>query len=166
MTQTNESPKSILRVLLLDDDPTMLKMMRLRVKGALGAVEIETATEPAVRPGFDVYVIDNEFPDGTHGGLLAWEARRLSPDALILAYSGRLDRETLMQLINFGCNGAYDKTQAEAMTQMFSVIADYRLRRSLAETAAPAAKPGLIRELRGLLSDWSSQLRYEESRQT
>ena len=97
------------KALLLDDDENVLAILRHFLKQRIPYIQVEVSCQPNLAAGYDIYLIDNDF-NGRHlGSCLAKEAREQAPDALIIAYSSKLDRNLLKHLINSNCDGAFDK---------------------------------------------------------
>lgn len=97
------------RALLVDDDPMALEHLELLLSSRFPDLEITTRRAPDVTGEFDFFFLDNDFEGELMAGKLAREIRRREQRATVVAFSGRLDIETLKRLINAGCDGACEK---------------------------------------------------------
>jgi len=97
------------RALLVDDDPMALEHLELLLSSRFPDLEITTRNLPDVAGEFDFYFIDNDFDGELWAGRLAREIRTRDKNATVIAFSGRLDIDSLKRLINAGCDGACEK---------------------------------------------------------
>lgn len=150
------------RALLVDDDPFALEHLDLLLSSRFPDLVIEKRTRPDVGGNFDFYFLDNDFEGELLAGRLASEIRARQPEATIIAFSGRLDVETLKRLINAGCDGACEKGAPRGWRPIFELV-DARLA-AMAERHRRAAGPfGGVRHaagsIRDLLEDWNERER-------
>jgi len=161
----NPVPVSRLKALIVDDDPWSMRLLRGMLKECFPMLDVETRATPVVEAGYHIYLLDNDFSGSPCAVSLARQVRLLAPDALVIAFSGQLDRTTLVDLLNAGCDGACDKGRLTEMPGVMAVIQRYceslvvaqngRSRGSLREAARAVAD--LIRE-------WNTRLDNEERR--
>ncbi|MCC7140077.1 MAG: response regulator transcription factor [Planctomycetes bacterium] len=151
------------RVLLLDDDPQALAVLRHDLKTACPDLEVETRTVADVSGrAFDVYVVDNDFGGDAKATALLDAVRATAPHALVLAWSARLDAPTLRRLLNAGCDGAFAKQDRAETAQAVRVVAA----RAAALTRAGRGRRGpvlaVLDAVTDLLREWNRRLDAEE----
>ena len=147
--------------LLIDDDVWCLRLLKGMLQQCFPELRIVTRTEPDVSGEFDIYFIDNLIGDTFMVESLARQIRRTRPDALVIAFSATLDRETLKTLLSAGCNGACDKTIPSDLPMTMAVTQRY----IEGVLAAPAREGrglrGVLTSIRGLLREWNARLERE-----
>lgn len=150
-----------MRALLIDDDPSALDAVAFALRARFPDLAVECRTIPDGSGDFDVFLVDNDF-DGVHLGIeLAVRIRAACPNALILAYSGRLDAPLLKGLLNAGCSGAFDKSEPADLQSALDVIAAYQE----SVCPAPASSGGFLeaaRSITALLREWNHRLDADE----
>jgi len=148
------------RALLVDDDPMALEHLELLLSSRFPDLEIETRHRPDVAGHFDFYFIDNEFEGELQAGRLAREIRSRDRDALVIAFSGRLDVETLKRLINAGCDAACEKGQPNSWRPILDLVQD-RLTAMVQVHKREAGPFGGVRHaagsIRDLLQEWNER---------
>ena len=110
------------RALLVDDDPMALEQLELLLTSRFPDLEVEKRCHPDVAGSFDFYFLDNDFDGELQAGRLAQEIRARERGAVIIAFSGRLDVETLKRLINAGCDGACEKGAPGSWRPIFDLV--------------------------------------------
>lgn len=160
----NNSPN----VLVLDDDPVVLKLLALRLRKRFPTVAVDCQRQPVAVGAYDIYILDNDFHGRPLAADLAEHIKQQQPGSLVLALSGTLDADTLKRLINCGCAGAFDKSSPAEIDAMLATIADHlagdnsaavngtRPRSRVADTARAIAE---------LIRDWNHRLELEERRE-
>ena len=149
------------KILLVDDDPMALSFLEFKLRSGLPAFDCETRTEPNIDGAFDIYFIDNDFQGRRVAAELASRIRRERPDALIIAFSGTLDSQTLKNLINAGCSGACDKSQPGDLDEALQVARKYIDTLNQQRASQRPQRGGLVdavRSIRGLLDSWNTRL--------
>ena len=142
------------RVLILDDDELALALLKMKLGVAFPDMDIETTTDPAAVGTHDIFLIDNEFDGVVLGPTLGREARRLNPEALIVAFSSTLDTVALKGLLNAGCDGACDKSDPEDFDRLVAIMRNYAAcMRSRARGIG-----GVMRSMVDLLRLWNGRL--------
>ncbi len=154
--------RSPIRALLLDDDENVLAILRHYLNEQIPGLEVEVRSKPSIAKGYDIYLIDNDFGGRQAGALLATEARRVAPEALVLAYSSKLDRALLKRLINASCDGAFDKDCAAERVEMLKLIEAFTQERMRERGGIGNGPVAILREMAGLLSSWNNRLGEEE----
>ena len=148
------------RALLVDDDPMALEHLELLLSSRYPDLEIETRQEPDVSGRFDFYFLDNDFEGELMAGALAREIRTRAPQATIIAFSGRLDVDTLKRLINAGCDGACEKGVPSSWRPILALV-ETRLHNMVASHRREAGPFGGVRHaagsIRDLLEDWNER---------
>lgn len=165
------------KVLMLDDDPDIHKIFKMQFRNKFPNLQLDTSLQPDAPPGYDVYVIDNEFAEGKVGGSLAQTIRKQSPDAVIIAHSATLDTQTLKLLLNNGCSGACEKGNPKDLEVLFNLIAACELEKrkkqdsaasipvitppTYSERPSTSGSKGIFAALRtaaDLLREWNARL--------
>ena len=163
--ETKLTTKSAHRIMVLDDDPFALELIEFRLKQRFPGIEVDCTTKPELKSGYDLYLIDNEFEGRHMAAELAGSAKTVDPETPVLAFSARLDRESLKKLINNGCIGAFDKRQPKEFDQMLETIEQHfiNLDQNDTNTAAPGKTAELIKSISELLHEWNQRLRIENA---
>lgn len=110
------------RALLVDDDPMALEHLELLLTSRFPDLEVEKRRQPDAAGRFDFYFLDNDFDGELLAGRLAHEIRARQRDAVIIAFSARLDVHTLKRLINAGCDGACEKGAPQSWRPILDLV--------------------------------------------
>lgn len=161
----SQLPTTRIRALLIDDDVWSLRLMRGMLRECFPMLHVDTRSEPSIEAGYHIYLIDNDFAGTLRGAALAQEVRQMAPDALVVAFSGNLDRLTLLNLLNAGCDGVCDKANIGDLPRVMEIIQRYiealissqNGRRKVSAREAISAICSLLRE-------WNTRLDKEETR--
>jgi len=151
------------RALLLDDDPSALAVLKHELLTAVPGLDVDERSTPDVSgPAYDVYVVDNDFDGRACAGHLLETIRTTAPDALVLAWSARLDAPTLKRLVNAGCDGAFAKQDREEMRRAVGIVAARAdaLRRPARRRGRPVA--AVLDAVTTLLREWNRRLDSED----
>ena len=154
-----------IKILLVDDDPMALSFLEFKLRSALPVFECETRTEPNIDGAFDIYFLDNDFQGRRVAAELASRIRQERPNALIIAFSGTLDSQTLKNLINAGCSGACDKSQPGDLDEALKVTRKYidtLQRQRESEKPQRGGIVDAVRSIRGLLDSWNTRLDQQQ----
>ena len=154
-------------VLVLDDDPLLLKMISMKIQRRLPPLDVATTERPFAVCSYDIYILDNDFRGRTLAADLAEAIVEQQPDSLVLALSGTLDTQTLKRLINCGCAGAFDKGQPAEIDAMIDHIQARLSGENPGDDAARNHRGGVggtARAISTLIRDWNRRLELEESR--
>lgn len=148
------------RALLVDDDPMALEHLELVLSSRFPDLEITTRRTPDVSGSFDFYFLDNDFEGELLAGKLAREIRSANEDALVVAFSGALDVETLKRLINAGCDGACEKGVPASWRPILAMVEE-RLAAMIDSHRREAGAFGGVRHaagsIRDLLEEWNAR---------
>ena len=148
------------RALLVDDDPMALEHLELLLSSRFPDLEITTRRTPDVSGEFDFYFLDNDFEGQLMAGALAREIRARSKSATVVAFSGRLDIETLKRLINAGCDGACEKGTPSSWRPILALV-EKRLEEMVHSHKRAAGPFGGVKHaagsIRDLLEDWNER---------
>jgi N-acetylglucosaminyldiphosphoundecaprenol N-acetyl-beta-D-mannosaminyltransferase len=148
------------RALLVDDDPMALEHLELLLSSRFPDLELTTRRTPDVSGEFDFYFLDNEFEGERKAGELAREIRARSKTAVVVAFSGRLDVETLKWLINAGCDGAAEKGVPSSWRPILALV-EKRLADMVASHRREAGPFGGVRHaagsIRDILEEWNER---------
>jgi len=146
--------------LLVDDDPIALEHLELLLSSRFPDLEITTRREPDVAGRFDFYFLDNDFGGRTLAGELAREIRAHDKAATVVAFSGRLDVDTLKSLINAGCDGACEKGVPSSWRPILGLVEE-RLADMVASHRRAAGAFGGVKHaagsIRDLLEEWNQR---------
>jgi len=148
------------RALLVDDDPMALEHLELLLSSRFPDLEITTRTTPDVSGDYDFYFIDNDFEGELMAGTLAREIRSRQKEATVIAFSGRLDVETLKRLINAGCDGACEKGVPTSWRPILALV-EKRLAEMVESHRRAAGAFGGVKHaagsIRDLLEQWNER---------
>lgn len=158
-------PASRIRALLIDDDVWSLRLMRGMLRECFPMLHLDTRSVPSAEAGYHIYLIDNDFSGTLRGSTLAHEIRQVAPDALVIAFSGNLDRLTLLNLLNAGCDGVCDKANIADLPRVMEIIQRYieTLVSSQNGRKKVSAREA-ISAICSLLREWNTRLDKEEAR--
>ncbi|MEX0326957.1 MAG: response regulator [Puniceicoccaceae bacterium] len=147
------------RMLILDDDPIVARMMRVHLLNAFPEAEVDICLEAMVPPEYDIYFLDNDFNGRLMGLRLLRNIRQISPHALVVALSNTLDMETMEQLMNGGCNAVYNKRYPERSRDARDVIRNYLdIVKKLKSGRASGKITDVARSLKQLVSEMNKRL--------
>ena len=147
------------RMLILDDDPIASAVIRKQLQLSFPEAVVDIQHDPQVLPGYDVYLVDNDFNGKYLAGHLVKEARSLSPSALIVSLSSTLDLSTLYEMVNDGCNAVFDKGNPHESWQAKQVIRNYLT--VLSDAYLSRKKFSVVQllfSLKRLLKEWNTRL--------
>ena len=151
-----------IRTLILDDDEWALRLIRYVLEESLPGVEIEERESPEISGQFDIYIVDNDFDGARRAAQIVPLVREQNPEALIVAFSGTLDRSTLKTLLNAGCNAAFEKGRPNDLEALSQVAREYA--KSNRDRSEP--RRGVFesaRVIRDLIHEWNERITQEES---
>lgn len=154
------------RVLLIDDDAVVARLLSFRIMRACPNAEVEVELTPIVRPGFDIYVVDNDFGGKQEGMRLAETLALATPGATVLLLSSYLDAKLLKRAVNARCHGAFDKRDPEDLARLVRTIADTPAIGAAGRelVRARSTRLGLMGEIATLIRQWNRRMRSEEAR--
>lgn len=143
-----------------------LSFLEFKLRQGLPPFECETRDQPNVDGQFDVYFLDNDFQGRRVAAELAQHIRQRRPGALIIAFSGTLDQQTLKKLINAGCSGACDKSVPSDLDDAIGVARQFIDKLKQQREAERPQRGGLVdavRSIRGLLDSWNTRLESQQN---
>lgn len=148
-----------LKALIIDDDQDAANWLKYLVQSRFPALEVEVRLTPDASGDHDLYLVDNDFHGSCLAAELATSIRRVQPNSLVIAVSSCLDRDTLKQLLNLGCDGGFDKSDPEDLSRMSRIIDAFVQRRQL-ELGSDESRGflGALRSIRELLRQWNQRL--------
>ena len=153
-----------LKALLLDDDEYALEFLQAVLRERYPRLHVVRRLAPDPTGDFDLYFLDDDFEGLRLAGRLARRIRAQKPQAVILAFSASLDKPTLKELLNAGCNGVCDKKVPTDMDEMLRA-----LDRCLLEMEEDRAQPPdqitgsfLLTTFRDLFREWNRRLDSQE----
>ncbi|MHC4990700.1 MAG: response regulator [Planctomycetota bacterium] len=147
--------------LILDDDVWSLRLMRGMLGECFPDLQVQVREQPDADGAFDIYFIDNDFNGELRAVELATRIRDREPEALIIAFSGNLDADSLKALINAGCDGAFDKTVPEDLSRAMEATRTYIEHRQSDRVQADGLR-ATLRSVRELLREWNTRLERQD----
>jgi len=153
-----------LKALLLDDDEYALEFLQAVLRERYPALKIERRLEPDPTGDFDLYFLDDDFEGLRLAGRLARRIRAQKPQAVILAFSASLDKPTLKELLNAGCNGVCDKKVPADLDEMLRALDRCVQEIEEARELPPDQITGrfLLTAFRDLFREWNRRLDSQE----
>lgn len=148
-----------LRALVIDDDQDAAEWLVYQLQTRFPEMQTELRLSPNVTGDFNIYFIDNDFHGTSLAGLLAETVRAQHPQALIVAFSARLDNPTLKRLVNAGCDGAFDKSSPQDVGRMIDIVAAYSQRPG--SESVSGGFLSAVRSIRDLLREWNRRLQRD-----
>jgi N-acetylglucosaminyldiphosphoundecaprenol N-acetyl-beta-D-mannosaminyltransferase len=146
--------------LLVDDDPVALEHLELLLTSRFPDLDVTTRRMPDVSGRFDFYFVDNDFEGELMAGDLARAIKARDKTATVVAFSGRLDVDTLKSLINAGCDGACEKGVPSSWRPILALV-EKRLGDMVASHSRAAGAFGGVKHaagsIRDLLEDWNGR---------
>lgn len=152
------------RLLLIDDDPVVAGILALRIQRSCPGVAVDCQNKPVATPGYDIYVVDNDFGGSQEGVRLAESLAVVSPGATVLVLSSFLDTTLLKRAVNVQCKGAFDKRDPDDVALLLRAIADASSAGPGEDMTATAQPRGLVREVANLINEWNQRMGAEEGR--
>lgn len=155
-------------VLILDDDPVVLKLLSGRIKKRFPDVHVDGQEQPVAVGAYDIYILDNDFHGRPLAADLAEHIKKQQPNSLVLALSGTLDAHTLKRLINCGCAGAFEKSAPAEIDSLIAMIDDHLKEDRYARdgSSRPQNRVGeTARAIASLIHNWNRRLELEEMRE-
>ncbi len=147
----------MLTVQIIDDDQWVILHLEQAVKSVLPEAEVMHTMEPSVLPGCDIYLIDNQFGAERKGMELVRKARAIQPEALVIVFSGNLERREILALIDSGCDAIAEKGDAESLQKLLGKLAEFSDRQAESSRSSQSLR-GTIRAMRQLLVAWNHVL--------
>ena len=145
-------------VLIVDDDQDAAEWLQYLLQTRFPSAKIEIRLNPDASGTYDIFLIDNDFHGTCLAADLARAIRASNPHALIVAFSAYLDRQTLKQLVNLGCDGACDKSDPNDVERMSQIISAFVERSKKQPAAQSTGFLGAVRSIGDLLRQWNQRL--------
>lgn len=150
------------KIIVIDDDSIVTGVMRHHLKSNFPEAIIDISNAPVIRPGYDIYFLDNDFGGMALAKRLLQQVREVSPHALVVALSNTLDLDVMRDLVNAGCNIVYDKRYPGEATEARQVIRNYLT--ILEDKYNRLNRPKLVdlaNSIKRLLGEWNTRLNGE-----
>ena len=154
-------------ILILDDDPVLLKLLETRIQSRFPDATVETRSKPIAVGVYDVYILDNDFQGRSLAADLAEEIKKNQPGSMVAALSGTLCTTTLKRLVNCGCDGAFDKSDPTEIDALMRALEQYLNKQQESSPKSGLSGAGLLETTRAiskLIRDWNHRLEIEERR--
>lgn len=164
MNQNSEPAAVRKRLLLIDDDPVVSEILMLRIKHSCPMVEATSISDPLAPPGYDIYVVDNNFGGRHEGVRIAETIATASPGAVIFMLSSFLEVRVLKRVMGVQCRGAFDKREPEDIAALLRAIADTASREPAETMIEMPRGRGLLGEMTALIREWNRRISAEQSR--
>ena len=155
-------------ILILDDDPVLLKLLEVKILTRYPDALVETRKKPVAVGFYDVYILDNDFQGRSLAADLAEEIKNNQPHSMVVALSGTLCNQTLKRLVNCGCDGAFDKSDPAELDLLMKSLDQYLQNFQDSSIDRKPGGPGLLetaRSISNLIRDWNHRLELEERRE-
>ncbi len=111
------------QALILDDDPWIGELLRVRLEAGIPGLEVTSRTIPDTSGEFDLYFVDNKFGNLSLAAELVRDIRRDVPGALIVVLSGDLDRPELLDLVAADCDLVCEKSGSRQIATTVAEVA-------------------------------------------
>jgi len=145
-------------VLIVDDDQDAAEWLQDLIQTRFPTARVEVRLTPDASGAYDIFLIDNDFHGTCLAADLAKAIRGANPHALIVAFSAYLDRQTLKQLVNLGCDGACDKSDPQDVERMAQIISAFIDKTATASAEKSTGFLGAVRSISDLLRQWNQRL--------
>jgi DNA-binding NarL/FixJ family response regulator len=149
------------RLIILDDDKSICEILLMRIRSACPELDAVAIQEPVAVPGYDIYIIDNDFGGRPEASRLAEAIAKASPGAAVLMLSSMLEVNLLKRALGLACKGAFDKRDPADVTMLVETV------KKLAQhwpTGTSTGKGSIVRDLAALIREWNERITDEESR--
>jgi CheY-like chemotaxis protein len=152
------------RILVLDDSLVHCKAMAAKLQTLIVACHVDTTCEPLAPPGYDVYIVDNEFDGKECAQELVRSIKMHSPSALIILCSSSMDYAKLSRAMNKGADAIIDKTRYEDFLDTLEIITEYlNALRSCGKRLGPISQMNAtVRSIREVISQWSAHMESQK----
>jgi DNA-binding NarL/FixJ family response regulator len=117
--------------------------------------------KPDPKGNFDIFFVDNDFQGEPVASKLVSYIRKNHPGSLIVAFSATLDNSTLKELIEAGCNGAYDKSQDRDLKKLHTLVDTY-LNQVYQKSNAKFHFIDTLKSITLLIHEWNKRLHLNE----
>ena len=149
----------IYSALIVDDDPIACAFMKWFLEDRFPYLRVATSTEPKAVHGFSLYFLDNDFGGDECAVDLVQKIRGEAENAFISVFSARLDTAAFKQLLNAGCDGAFEKGKPGELSVLESKIRAYLYQRELrASQVVDRGFTSTFKAMTGLVTGWNQRL--------
>jgi len=156
--------KKLRKLLILDDDPHYSGMLALKLRMQFPELVISASQRNKVLPGYDIYILDNDFSGDECGAKLAEEVRSVAPESLVAVLSGTLEFSLLKRLVNCHAAGVFDKSDDDDLVRLIELIDRYLLAQHDSKNMGKKESKNVLVGISDLLSEWNRRLAFEEKR--
>lgn len=156
--------KKLRKLLILDDDPHYSGMLALKLRMQFPELVISASQRNKVLPGYDIYILDNDFSGDECGAKLAEEVRAVAPESLVAVLSGTLEFSLLKRLVNCHAAGVFDKSDDSDLERLMDLIDRYLLSQRDAKDIGRKQSKSILIGISELLGEWNKRLAFEEKR--
>lgn len=156
--------KKLRKLLILDDDPHYSGMLALKLRMQFPELVISASQRSKVMPGYDIYILDNDFSGDECGAKLAEEVRAVAPESLVAVLSGTLKFSLLKRLVNCHAAGVFDKSDDDDLERLMNLIDRFLLSQQGEKGENRTQSKGVLTGISDLLSEWNRRLAFEEKR--
>lgn len=156
--------KKLRKLLILDDDPHYSGMLALKLRMQFPELVISASQRSKVLPGYDIYILDNDFSGDECGAKLAEEVRVVAPESLVAVLSGTLEFSLLKRLVNCHAAGVFDKSDDDDLARLMDLIDRFLLSQQGVKADSRKDSKSVLVGISNLLSEWNRRLAFEEKR--
>lgn len=150
------------RIQIIDDDHWSSEAIIATLMDIEDSITFDLKYIPEHDDGRDIYIVDNEFPDGDHGCELVRTIRARNPRATIIMCSATDQRVSPREVLNDGCNAMIHKGSAAERARLIEMIRSECKARS--RTGADRSLAGVLRDVKSILSIWNHRMDQEDRR--
>lgn len=150
------------KLIILDDDVHFSGLLALRIRQRFPEVAVSSFDKSEVMPGYDIYILDNDFGGEKQGARLAEEVRARSPESLVIMLSATLEMDLLKRLVNCHAAGVFDKSDAGDLERMMQLMEQYLLATPAAAADVSRSGEGAVASITKLIAEWNRRLSFEE----
>lgn len=148
------------RIQIIDDDHWCSEAIIATLIDLDDSITFDLKYMPDFDDGRDIYIVDNEFPDGDHGLRLVRRIRDTNPQATIILCSATDQRLSPREMLNAGCNAMIRKGSAKERTRLTEMVRREVAMRS--RTASDRRISAVFADIKSILSIWNHRMDQEE----
>ena len=154
-------PQAI-QALILDDDENASALLEFHLSERFPEIKISTSSSPTPLPGYDIYFVDNDFNGEAHIIEVVSQLRRQNPESLCVAFSACLERGTLKQLVNAGCDHVCEKGFQRDLDRTLDLVEDFIRKQS--SSRKEVGVMSTIHSIADLFREWNRRMENSRAR--
>jgi len=150
------------KLIILDDDTHFSGMLALKLQQYFPEMAVTSSNGSEIVPGYDIYILDNDFCGEKKGAMLAEKVRSVSPGSLVIMLSATLELDLLKRLVNCHAAGVFDKGQPDDLENMIALVDSFLLAQRPQQATAKQSLGETVTGISKLIGEWNKRLSYEE----